>query len=160
LKASLTRSALIVCSASIQNTPIPALLMELGPLPDFQKEGILFPNQASEAMGYLKKMMRSQGMHTTKKKHSNGEKQCPDCQTYKKADNCIRCFRLERARRYGVEVQLAEHTRVMVEQTRLIQDLREIAETTSFMRLQEKIKERINRPMAPAARPRAEGAEQ
>lgn len=89
-----------------------------------------------------------------------GEKQCLNCQTFKKAGNCIRCFNLERVRRCGAELQLAEHTRVMVEHTRLIQDLREITETTPFMQLRDRIKERMNRPMAPAARPRQDDAQE
>ncbi len=82
-----------------------------------------------------------------------GERQCLNCQTFKRAGNCIRCFNLERVQRCGAELQLAEHTR-------LIQDLREITETTPFMQLRDRIKERMNRPMAPAARPRQDDAQE
>lgn len=57
--------------------------------------------------------------------------QCPDCPTYKKADNCIRCYR-EQKKQY----------------LRLVSDLRLILATSAYHLLGEKIRLRLDREEA------------
>ena len=66
-------------------------------------------------------METAQQVRKTKSRQWLGRKQCPGCLTFKKADNCIRCFRLERARRTELE--------------RRVEDLKVIVAVTPYYRL-------------------------
>ena len=88
-------------------------------------------------MGYLENMMERQGMSTKKKKPKPGTtKQCPGCQKYKKADNCIQCFHLEKTQRLELERKWAQHVK-------LLEDLKQIVAVTPYTRLREKAQERL-----------------
>jgi len=54
--------------------------------------------------------------------------QCPECRSYKKADNCIHCYR-EMRERYGA----------------LVADLERIAQGTAYNRIREELARRLER---------------